>query len=178
MSVPCWSNSYIMLERCNFHEWIVASSWRLGFFVKSSWLWNNWVAVFSAQKQLHCNWRCYKSKEQVTKVGGIGAGVKVVDSHLCGWGSIPSKICIFLRVSLSKSLSLCFMCSDQHVKYRMPRGFPSTSSLLLAIWQMSGRSHGLKANALSSYFTGSGFSSCKGDCWQQEERPAVTPPVL
>ena len=131
LSVPCWSNSYIMLERCNFHEWIVASSWRLGFFVKSSWLWNNWVAVFSAQKQLHCNWRCYKSKEQVTKVGGIGAGVKVVDSHLCGWGSIPSKICIFLRVSLSKSLSLCFMCSDQHVKYQKPRGFPLTSSLLL-----------------------------------------------
>ena len=28
-------------------------------------------------------------------------------------------------------LSLCFMCSDQHVKYRMPRGFPVTSSLLL-----------------------------------------------
>ena len=39
--------------------------------------------------------------------------------------------CSFLIVSLSKSLSLCFMCSDQHVKYRMPRGFPLTSSLLL-----------------------------------------------
>ena len=28
-------------------------------------------------------------------------------------------------------LSLCFMCSDQHVKYRMPTGFLLTSSLLL-----------------------------------------------
>ena len=64
-------------------------------------------------------------------VSGIGAVVKVVDSHPCGWGSIPGKSCSFLIVSLSKSLSLCFMCSDQHVKYRMPRGFPSTSSLLL-----------------------------------------------
>ena len=34
-------------------------------------------------------------------------------------------------VSLSKSLSLYFMCSDQHVKYSMSRGFPLTSSLLL-----------------------------------------------
>ena len=57
--------------------------------------------------------------------------VKVVDSHLCGWGSIPGKSCSFLIVSLSKSLSLCFMCSDQHVKYQMPRGFSLTSSLLL-----------------------------------------------
>ena len=31
----------------------------------------------------------------------------------------------------SKDLSLYFMCSDQHVKYWMPRGFPSTSSLPL-----------------------------------------------
>ena len=64
-------------------------------------------------------------------VSGIGAVVKVTDSHPCGWGSIPGKSCSFLIVSLSKSLSLCCMCSDQHVKYRMPRGFPSTSSLLL-----------------------------------------------
>ena len=61
----------------------------------------------------------------------IGAVVKVVDSHLCGWGSMPSKSCSFLIVSLSKGLSLCSMCSDQHVEYRMPRGFPLTSSLLL-----------------------------------------------
>ena len=33
--------------------------------------------------------------------------------------------------SLLKGLSLCFMCSDQHVKYRIPHEFPSTSSLLL-----------------------------------------------
>ena len=39
-------------------------------------------------------------------VSGIGAVVKVVDSHPCGWGSIPDKSCSFLIVSLSKSLSL------------------------------------------------------------------------
>ena len=44
---------------------------------------------------------------------------------------VPGNSCSFLIVSLSKSLSLCFMCSDQHVKYWMPCGFPSTSSLLL-----------------------------------------------
>ena len=32
---------------------------------------------------------------------------------------------------LNKGLSLYFMCSDQHVKYWIPRGFPMTSSLLL-----------------------------------------------
>ena len=64
-------------------------------------------------------------------LSGIGAVVKVVDSHLCGWGSIPGKSCSFLIVSLSKSLSLYFMCSDQHVKYWMPRGFSLTSNLLL-----------------------------------------------
>ena len=45
--------------------------------------------------------------------------------------SVNGKTCSFLIVFLSKGLSLCFMCSDQHVKYRMPCGFPSTSSLLL-----------------------------------------------
>ena len=65
-------------------------------------------------------------------VSGIGAVVKGVDSHPCGQGSIPGKkTCSFLMVSLSKSLSLCFMCSDQHVKYWMPCGFLLTSSLLL-----------------------------------------------
>ena len=54
-----------------------------------------------------------------------------VDSHPCGWGSIPGKSCSFIIVSVSKSLSLYFMCSEQHVKYRMARGFPWTSSLLL-----------------------------------------------
>ena len=42
-----------------------------------------------------------------------------------------TKAAVFLIVSLSKCLSLCFLCSEQHVKYRMPRGFPLTSSLLL-----------------------------------------------
>ena len=64
-------------------------------------------------------------------LSGIGAVVKVVDSQLCGWSSIPGKSCSFLIVSLSKNLSLCFMCSDQHVKYWMPGGFPLTSSLLM-----------------------------------------------
>ena len=41
------------------------------------------------------------------------------------------KSCSFLIVSLSKSLSLCFMCSDQHVKHWIAGGFPLTSSLLL-----------------------------------------------
>ena len=62
-------------------------------------------------------------------VRGIIAVVKIVDSHFCGWGS--GKSCSCLIVSLSKDLSLCFMCSDQHVKYRMPREFPLTNSLLL-----------------------------------------------
>ena len=56
----------------------------------------------------------------------IGAVVKVVGSHLCGWSSIPGKSCSFLIVS-----RLYFMCSDEHVKYRIPGGFPLTSSLLL-----------------------------------------------
>ena len=64
-------------------------------------------------------------------VSGICAVVKVVDSHLCGWDLIPGKSCSFFIVSLSKSLSQYFMCSDQHVKYWMPRGFPLTRCLLL-----------------------------------------------
>ena len=57
--------------------------------------------------------------------------VKVIDSHLCGWDSIPGKSCSFLIVSLSKGLSLCFLYSGQHVKYWRPREFPLTSSRLL-----------------------------------------------
>ena len=64
-------------------------------------------------------------------MSGIGAVVKVVDSYPCRWGSIHGKSCSILIVSSSKGLSLCFMCSDQHVKYRMPRGFLLSSSLLL-----------------------------------------------
>ena len=34
-----------------------------------------------------------------TPLSGIGAVLKVVDSHLCGWGSIPDK-----KLQLSHSL--------------------------------------------------------------------------
>ena len=44
---------------------------------------------------------------------------------------IPGKSCSFLIDSLSKGLSLYFMCSDQHVKYQIPRVFPFTSNFLL-----------------------------------------------
>ena len=83
------------------------------------------------------SWTTFRLKEledsgkSHKQVSGFGAVVKVVDSQPYGWGSIPGKSCSFLIVSLSKSLSLCVMCSDQHVKYRIPRGFPLTSSLLL-----------------------------------------------
>ena len=50
-------------------------------------------------------------------VSGIGAVVKVVDSHPCGWGSIPGNSCSFLIVSLSKSLSLWPVCSSSIVIY-------------------------------------------------------------
>ena len=46
-------------------------------------------------------------------------------------GPIYGKSCRFLIVSLSKDLSLDFMCSDQHVKYWMLHGFSFNSSLLL-----------------------------------------------
>ena len=62
---------------------------------------------------------------------GIGAAVKLVDFYLCRWGLVSSKCCSFFIVSLSKSLSLYFMCSDQHAKYWMPHGFCLTNSLLL-----------------------------------------------
>ena len=70
---------------------------------------------------------------RTNELSGIGAVVKVFDSHLWGWGSIPDKSCSFLIVSLSKGLSLCFMSSDQHVKYWMPRGIPLTSSFELLL---------------------------------------------
>ena len=71
------------------------------------------------------------------------------------------KSCSFLIVSLSKSLSLCFMCSDQHVKYRMPRGSPLTSSLLLDYHvKQYARTHIL---ILLSYFTG----GCQMICNQE-----------
>ena len=65
-------------------------------------------------------------------VSGNGAVVKVVDSHFCGWSSISNGSCSFLIVFLSKGLSITvFMRFDQHIKYRMPRGLPSTNSSLL-----------------------------------------------
>ena len=56
----------------------------------------------------------------------LGAVVKVVDGV-----RFPAKTAVFFIFSLSKGLSLYFLCSDQHVKHWMPRGFPLTSSLLL-----------------------------------------------
>ena len=58
----------------------------------------------------------------------IGAVVKVTGSHLCGWGSILDKSCSFLIVCLRVYPDTS--CSDQNVKYWMPRGFPFTSLLL------------------------------------------------
>ena len=57
-------------------------------------------------------------------VGEIGAVVKVVDSHRGGWSSIPSESYGFFH---------CALCSDQHVKYRIPRGFPLTSTHIIFI---------------------------------------------
>ena len=59
----------------------------------------------------------------------IGAVVKVTDSHLSGWSSIPGRRCIFSHSHLIQDLItvLHVFC----VKYWMPRGFPLTSSLLL-----------------------------------------------
>ena len=64
-----------------------------------------------------------------TTSGEIGVAVKVVDSTLCEWGSIPGKAVVFLQYY--KGSSLCFICPDQHVKYRMYSGVSLTSSLLL-----------------------------------------------
>ena len=58
--------------------------------------------------------------------------IKVIKMWLkFGWGSIPGKSCSFLIVSLTKDLSLCFMCSDPHVKHWIPRGLSLASNLLL-----------------------------------------------
>ena len=73
--------------------------------------------------------RPHHQKICTSLVSGIGAVVKVVDSHPCGWGSIPGNSCSFFIVSLSKGLSLCFMCSDQHEKYWMSSGFPLITTL-------------------------------------------------
>ena len=59
----------------------------------------------------------YHAKQYM--LGGISAVVKFADSCPCGWGSIPGKSCSFFIVFLSKGLSLCLLCSDQHVKYLM-----------------------------------------------------------
>ena len=40
------------------------------------------------------------------QVSEVGAVVKVIDSHICRWGSINNKSCSFFIVSLSKGLSL------------------------------------------------------------------------
>ena len=51
--------------------------------------------------------------------------------HIQDGVPFPARAAVFFIVSLSKGLSQCFMCFDQHAKYWMPRGFPLTSSLLL-----------------------------------------------
>ena len=62
---------------------------------------------------------------------------------------IPDKSCSFLIVSWSKGLSPYFMCSDQHVKYQMLRGFPFTSSLLLD-YHVKQRIHSCKHSLIFS----------------------------
>ena len=46
-------------------------------------------------------------------------------------GFNPQQNLQFFVAFLNKGLSLRFMCSDQHLKYWMPRGFPLTSSSLM-----------------------------------------------
>ena len=92
-------------------------------------------------------------------VSGIGAVVKVVDSHPCGWGSSPDKSCSFFIVFLSKSLSLCSMCSDQHVKYPMPRRFPLTSSLLLDYQYIHIKNYSIK---ITWYIISPGYTEMVG----------------
>ena len=46
----------------------------------------------------------------------IGAVVKVVDSHLCGWGSILGKCCYFLSLLEQELITVLHVCSDQHAK--------------------------------------------------------------
>ena len=53
----------------------------------------------------------------VVNLREIGAGVNIAKSYLCKWDLVPDKWCSFLIVSISKGLSMCFMCFDQHVKY-------------------------------------------------------------
>ena len=43
----------------------------------------------------------------------IGAVVKVVDSHLCGWSSIPSKSCSFFQVTCMGVNMLDSWCVDE-----------------------------------------------------------------
>ena len=56
----------------------------------------------------------------------MGAVTKDTECRPCG--RLPESFC---TVSLEQGLSLCFMCSDQHVKYWMPCGFSLISSFLL-----------------------------------------------
>ena len=103
----------------------------------------NTDAIMQYNYAIHCNQAIHcnhvitliRTNSQHQKLKGyqyimseIGAVVKVVDSHLCDWGSIPGKSCSFLIISLCKGLSLCFMCSGQHVHASWT---PLTSSLLL-----------------------------------------------
>ena len=56
--------------------------------------------VFFAFMHSHCS---------VSDIGGV---VKVVDSHLCGWSSIPGKSCSFYKV-----LCVCYAIHTRCSKY-------------------------------------------------------------
>ena len=57
-----------------------------------------------------------------THVSGIGAVVKVVDSHLYGWGSIPGKSCSFFIVSRAYHCASCVLISVKNTGCLV--GFP------------------------------------------------------
>ena len=63
----------------------------------------------------------YLNKYEITSWVGLVQWLKLLTL-------IPANgVAVFFIVSLTKSLSLCFKCFDQYVKYRMPCGLPSTS---------------------------------------------------
>ena len=75
---------------------------------------------------------------------GIAAKLNLCFLNLTPFAVTYSMICVlthelfnsckkghFIIVCLIKGLSLCIMCFDQHVKYRIPHGFSLFRSLLL-----------------------------------------------
>ena len=106
------------LQVKSIDPWLITSynAWEIFGFDKKDWKCSCGSSFYSAFTNFTIHF--YDGQSSVSTVSGIGAVVKVLDSHLGGWGSIPSKSCSFL-------------CYDQHVKYWICRGFPLTSSLLL-----------------------------------------------